>query len=49
MPDDTDFILSVLDQCSRNFTFPMLDNGYVYLAQEGRGTRSPRNSTNPGP
>ncbi len=26
------FILQVLDDCSRNFTFPMLDNGYVYLA-----------------
>ena len=25
-------ILSVLDQCCANFTFPMLDNGYVYLA-----------------
>jgi len=28
-PED---ILSILDQCSNNFTFPMLDNGYVYLA-----------------
>jgi hypothetical protein len=26
------FILSVLDECSRSFTFPSLDNGYVYLA-----------------
>jgi hypothetical protein len=25
-------ILAILDQCSANFTFPMLDNGYVYLA-----------------
>ena len=25
-------ILSILDQCSADFTFPMLDNGYVYLA-----------------
>jgi uncharacterized protein DUF7003 len=25
-------ILSVLDQRCANFTFPMLDNGYVYLA-----------------
>ncbi|QBB72677.1 hypothetical protein ELE36_11800 [Pseudolysobacter antarcticus] len=25
-------ILSVLDQCNRSFAFPMLDNGYVYLA-----------------
>jgi hypothetical protein len=28
-------ILAVLDQCCNSFTFPMLDNGYVYLA----GTR----------
>jgi hypothetical protein len=28
-PDD---ILAVLDQGARDFTFPMLDNGYVYLA-----------------
>lgn len=27
-----DFILSVLDLCCDVFTFPMLDNGYVYLA-----------------
>src|SRR5215467_6462918 len=32
MPHDPGFILSVLDECSRNFTFPALDNGYVYLA-----------------
>jgi hypothetical protein len=25
-------ILSVLDSCCENFTFPMLDNGYYYLA-----------------
>jgi hypothetical protein len=25
-------ILSVLDRCCDAFTFPMLDNGYVYLA-----------------
>jgi hypothetical protein len=25
-------ILSQLDDCARGFTFPMLDNGYVYLA-----------------
>jgi hypothetical protein len=25
-------ILAVLDDCTRAFTFPMLDNGYVYLA-----------------
>jgi hypothetical protein len=25
-------ILAILDQCSAGFTFPMLDNGYVYLA-----------------
>jgi hypothetical protein len=25
-------ILSVLDQCCENYVFPMLDNGYVYLA-----------------
>jgi hypothetical protein len=27
-----EFILGVLDQCSRDCSFPMLDNGYVYLA-----------------
>jgi hypothetical protein len=31
-PED---ILSVLDRCCNTFTFPMLDNGYIYLA----GTR----------
>src|SRR4051794_34655041 len=25
-------ILSILDKCSERFTFPMLDNGYVYPA-----------------
>ena len=25
-------ILAILDQCTAAFTFPMLDNGYVYLA-----------------
>jgi len=25
-------ILAILDQCCDAFTFPMLDNGYVYLA-----------------
>jgi hypothetical protein len=25
-------ILDVLDRCCENFTFPMLDNGYFYLA-----------------
>jgi hypothetical protein len=29
---DPDFILSVLDQCCDDYTFPMLDNGYRYLA-----------------
>lgn len=28
----SDSILAVLDACSDNFTFPMLDNGYVYPA-----------------
>lgn len=28
----TDAILSILDNCCDSFTFPMLDNGYVYLA-----------------
>jgi hypothetical protein len=32
MKDDVAHILSVLDRCCDNFTFPMLDNGYVYLA-----------------
>lgn len=25
-------VLAVLDECAANFTFPMMDNGYVYLA-----------------
>ena len=25
-------VLAILDQCSAKFTFPMLDNGYLYLA-----------------
>jgi hypothetical protein len=25
-------VLSILDQCAENFTFPVMDNGYVYLA-----------------
>ncbi|MFZ1138757.1 MAG: hypothetical protein WAN76_06250 [Candidatus Sulfotelmatobacter sp.] len=29
---EVDNILSVLDRCCDAFTFPMLDNGYVYLA-----------------
>lgn len=32
MTVDPKRILSVLDACSEAFTFPMLDNGYVYLA-----------------
>jgi hypothetical protein len=32
MPNDPAFILSVLDQCAEKMDFPMLDNGYVYLA-----------------
>jgi hypothetical protein len=32
VPIETDHILSVLDRCCDQFTFPMLDNGYVYLA-----------------
>jgi hypothetical protein len=32
---DANEILSILDRCCDAFTFPMLDNGYVYLA----GTR----------
>jgi hypothetical protein len=31
-PFDPDAILSILDQCCDAYTFPMLDNGYVYLA-----------------
>jgi hypothetical protein len=32
MPFEADDILAVLDRCCDAFTFPMLDNGYVYLA-----------------
>src|SRR2546428_3561556 len=32
---DPEAILSILDRCCDAFTFPMLDNGYIYLA----GTR----------
>jgi hypothetical protein len=32
MPIEADHILYVLDRCCDAFTFPMLDNGYVYLA-----------------
>ena len=32
MKDSAQDILSVLDACCGDFTFPMLDNGYVYLA-----------------
>lgn len=32
MPIEAERILSVLDHCCDAFTFPMLDNGYVYLA-----------------
>jgi hypothetical protein len=32
MTFEADRILSVLDRCCDAFTFPMLDNGYVYLA-----------------
>lgn len=32
MPIEPARILSVLDRCCDSFTFPMLDNGYVYLA-----------------
>jgi hypothetical protein len=32
---DSDEILSIIDRCCDAFTFPMLDNGYIYLA----GTR----------
>lgn len=32
MRHDPDHILAVLDSCCETFTFPMLDNGYVYLA-----------------
>jgi hypothetical protein len=29
---DPEHILSVLDRCCDTYAFPMLDNGYVYLA-----------------
>src|SRR5437763_16015073 len=32
MDFDPEEILSVLDRCCDNYTFPMLNNGYVYLA-----------------
>ncbi|MDS0860972.1 hypothetical protein NUV25_25000 [Burkholderia pseudomultivorans] len=32
MTIDGQSILSVLDDCCEQFSFPMLDNGYVYLA-----------------
>jgi hypothetical protein len=32
MAFDADRILAVLDRCCDQFTFPMLDNGYFYLA-----------------
>ena len=32
MTFDPEEILSILDRCCDAFTFPMLDNGYVYLA-----------------
>ncbi|MBI4851446.1 MAG: hypothetical protein HY819_06610 [Acidobacteria bacterium] len=32
MTFNTENILSILDKCCDNYTFPMLDNGYVYLA-----------------
>lgn len=32
MAFDPEEILSILDRCCDAFTFPMLDNGYVYLA-----------------
>jgi len=32
MPGNADQILATLDACCASFTFPMLDNGYVYLA-----------------
>jgi len=33
MPVEADHILSVLDRCCDQFTFPMLDNGYLYTWQ----------------
>src|SRR6185503_507296 len=32
MAFDPEEILSILDRCCDDFTFPMLDSGYVYLA-----------------
>lgn len=32
MAFDPEEILSILDRCCDDFTFPMVDNGYVYLA-----------------
>jgi hypothetical protein len=32
MAFDSEGILSILDRCCDSFSFPMLDNGYVYLA-----------------
>ena len=32
MAIDQEEILSILDRCCETYTFPMLDNGYVYLA-----------------
>ena len=32
MAKEAQEILSILDSCCESFTFPMLDNGYVYLA-----------------
>ncbi|HYH67290.1 MAG TPA: hypothetical protein VD866_21515 [Urbifossiella sp.] len=32
MASEQDRILAILDRCSDSYTFPMLDNGYVYLA-----------------
>lgn len=33
MPHDPDEILAILDVCCESYTFPMLDNGYFYLAK----------------
>jgi hypothetical protein len=30
-PNDSDLILEQFDRAAKNFVFPMLDNGYVYL------------------
>ncbi len=32
MAFEAEEILAILDRCCDAFTFPMLDNGYVYLA-----------------